>query len=579
MADPADVAPGWPGIAPRWTSSAKQGVGTSLSAASRVWLTLSHGIFNEIYYPRLDTACTRDLGMLVTATGGFFSEEKRDTAHSIAPLAPGVPGYRLVNTCESGRYRIEKEIIADRCREVVLQHTRFVPMAGTLDSFHLYALLAPHIGNRGSGNTGWLGEYKGIPMLFAERDGICIALACSEPWLRGSVGFVGYSDGWQDISRNKEMTRSYRRAENGNIALTGEIGLRERGGEFTIALGFGRNSAEAGNRVRASLLEGFARAENEFIREWLEWQDSLLGLQGSATPSRQRGTPDMYRTSAAVLRVHEARSFPGGMIASLSIPWGFAKTDDELGGYHLVWPRDLVESAGGLLAAGDHGAACRTLYYLRSTQEADGHWPQNAWLDGTPYWSGIQMDETAFPILLLDLAHRKKSIGDEECRRFWPMVRAAASFLLANGPVTQQDRWEENAGYSPFTLAVEIAALLASADIADAVREEATATTLRRTADAWNDAIETWTWAEGTDLAKEVGVRGYYVRIAPFVKTGAPSPSMGVLPIRNRQGRRVERAGGVVSPDALALVRFGLRAPNDPRIVDTVRVIDSLLQG
>ena len=47
---------GWPGIEPRWTSSAKTGVGTALATVSRVWFTISHGIFNEIYYPHLDEA-------------------------------------------------------------------------------------------------------------------------------------------------------------------------------------------------------------------------------------------------------------------------------------------------------------------------------------------------------------------------------------------------------------------------------------------------------------------------------------------------------------------------------------------
>lgn len=172
-------APGCPGISPRWTSSAKSGVGTSLSSASRVWFTLSHGIFNEIYYPRVDHACIRDMGMIVTDGRNFFSEEKRHAQHHVAYLSEGVPAYQLVNTCEQGRYRIEKEIVTDPRRDVVLQRTRFMPLQGKLENYHLYALLAPHLGNRGSNNTAWIGNHKGVPMLFAERDDNALALASS----------------------------------------------------------------------------------------------------------------------------------------------------------------------------------------------------------------------------------------------------------------------------------------------------------------------------------------------------------------------------------------------------------------
>jgi glucoamylase len=570
-----NIPPGQPGIPPRWTSSAKSGVGTALSPSSRVWFTLSHGIFNEIYYPRIDRACTRDLGLLVTDGRDFFSEEKRDAQYQVDRLADGVPAYWLVNTCNQGHYRIEKKIIADPQRDTVLQWTRFELLQGELTNYHLYALLAPHLGNRGGNNTAWVGDYKGTPMLFAERDGYALALACSAPWLNRSVGFVGFSDGWQDVSQHYQMTWFYERAEGGNVALTGEIDLVACGGEFVLALGFGLSAAEAGHRALASLLDGFDSVCTSYIDQWQSWQQNLHPPETNE-PSLQQ----LYRVSAAVLRTHEAKRFPGGLIASLSIPWGFAKGDDDLGGYHLVWPRDLVESAGGLLAIGAKADAHRVLDYLRVTQEADGHWPQNMWLDGTPYWRGIQMDEVAFPILLVDLVRREALQAASDLNRFWPMVRRAAAFLVQNGPVTQQDRWEEDPGYSPFTLAVEIAALLAAADLADLNEEPAVAAYLRETADAWNANIERWTYATGTDLARQVGVEGYYVRIAPPDESEAASPVAGFVPIKNRPpGQGTAPAIHIVSPDALALVRFGLRAADDPRIVNTVKVIDALLKG
>ncbi len=567
-------APGGPGSEPRWTSSAKSGVGTSLSPKSRVWFTLSHGIFNEIYYPRLDLACTRDMGMIVTDGVNYFSEEKRHAVSSISCLAEGVPAYRIENTCRQGRYKIIKEIVADPSRDVVLQKTLFTPLEGDLKDYRVHVLLTPHLGNRGSGNTAWVKDYKGAPMLFARRDGFALALACSAPLLKRSAGYVGVSDGWQDLVNNKMMTWTYTRAANGNVALIGEIDVVSCGGEFLLALGFGRNEFEAGNRARASLLDGFGSACDEFIREWTAWQKTLVPIDTGKV-----GGNDLYSISTAVLRTHEANNFPGGFIASLAIPWGFAKGDEDLGGYHIVWPRDLAEAAGGLLASGATEDISRVLRYLQATQEADGHWPQNMWLDGNQYWAGIQMDETAFPILLIDLARRERALKNTDMQRFWLMVKSAAGFIVRNGPVTQQDRWEEDPGFSPFTLAVEIAALLAAADIAELNNEPDIAVFLRETADAWNSGIERWVYVKGTEIAKKVRVDGYYVRIAPPDVAEAPSPAGGFVPIKNRPaGQSSMPASQIVSPDALALVRFGLRAPDDARILDTVRVIDALLK-
>ena len=566
-------APGWPGIAPRWTSSAKTGIGTALNLHSRVWFTLSHGILNEIYFPRVDQACTRDFGLMVTDGHQFFSEEKRHCTFENVPIEPGVPAYELTNTHIEGRYRIEKEVLTDPWRNVVLQKIRFVPLRGNLSDYRLYALLASHLANFGYGNTGWVGEYKGRPMLFAQRDSCALALACSAPMPKRSVGFAGVSDGWQDLSQHFQMAWEYDRAENGNVALTAEIDLAACNGEFILALGFDGLWAEAGQQVISSMLTPYHRTRTDYVLHWQNWQRTLKKLDDKPRAK------DLYRASAAVLRTHESKDFLGGIIASLSIPWGFNKGDEDLGGYHLIWPRDLVENAGGLLAAGAHDDALRVLHYLEATQEADGHWAQNMWLDGRPYWNGLQMDETAFPILLVDLLRRESPRCFQQSDRWWPMVRKAAAFIVANGPVTQQDRWEEDGGYSPFTLAAEISALLIAADIAQSMGELEPAEFLRQNADTWNDNIERWTYAVNSHLARQMGVEGYYVRVTPADGDGAASPLQGFVPIKNRAVSRSNAlAVEIVSPDALALVRFGLRAPDDPRMLNTIKVVDALLR-
>lgn len=568
------VAPGWPGIPARWTSSAKTGLGTALGRESRVWFTLSHGILNEIYYPRVDCACTRDLGLIVTDGQSRFSEEKRDTRSNTTMVEPGVPAYRIRNEALDGRYVIEKEVVTDPWRDVVLQRVRFRPRANTLADYGLYVLLAPHLANWGSGNTAWVGDYKGFPMLFAERGSYAMALACSAPWVARSVGFVGMSDGWQQLQADKRLTHTYLRAENGNVALTGHIDLQASAGMFVLSLGLGPTAMEAGQHARISLLEDFDTTQAVYVEGWKTWYASLT-RGATSKPLRRK----FSHLSAMVLRAHEDKRVEGGVIASLSVPWGFAKGDDDLGGYHLVWPRDLVETGGGFLAISAHREARRVLRYLQVTQEADGHWAQNMWLDGTPYWSGIQMDETALPILLVDLAVREGALASDGEQAYWPMVQRAAAFLLRNGPVSPQDRWEEDPGYSPFTVAAEIAALLVAAEFADRASDATAATYLRETADAWNASVERWLYVEGTDLAQQYNVGGYYVRVSDPDQADAPSPCGGFVPIKNRPpDQSMAPAASIISVDALALVRFGLRAPDDPRIVNTVTLIDARLK-
>jgi len=189
------------------------------------------------------------------------------------------------------------------------------------------------------------------------------------------------------------------------------------------------------------------------------------------------------------------------------------------------------------------------------------------------------MDETALPIVFVDLARREGALEADGVAALWPMVHRAAGFIVRNGPVTQQDRWEEDPGYSPFTLAVEIAALLVAAELAVARGERALARYLRETADAWNASIDRWIYVTDTDWARQIGVDGYYVRIGPVDEGGAASPLEGFVPIKNRPpDQSTAPAAHLVSPDALALVRFGLRAADDPRIQNTIAVIDALLR-
>ncbi|MFT4163515.1 glucan 1,4-alpha-glucosidase [Shinella sp.] len=569
-----DFAPGAPGIPARWTSSAKSGVGTALSLQSPVWFTLSHGILNEIYYPRVDSACTRDFGLLVTGPSGYFSEEKRDCIAMTTRQADGVPAFHVVNTARDGRYSIEKDVVSDPARPCVLQRITFKPAEGAVGDYGVFALLAPHLTNAGMQNSAWIADYYGAPLLMACGRSRYLALAASTPWKARSAGYVGTSDGYRQLREHGTLNPCYQRADEGNVALTGEIGLTADNPTVVLALAFGQSETEAAATALESLDAGFDVAQDRYCENWHRWQHGLVGLDRP-----HAGKVNAYRVSTAVLATHRAADRVGAVVASLSIPWGDNKGDDDLGGYHLVWPRDLVETAGGFLAAGDSREALAILDYLREVQLASGHWPQNLWLDGRPYWPGVQMDECAFPILLADLLHRHHHLAGRHLDRFMPMIRKAAGYLVANGPATIQDRWEEDGGYSPFTLAVEIAALLAAADLIEAEGDPDAAGHLRETADCWNEQIENWTFASRPDICEAAGIKGYYVRIAGAAATDVAAAANGQTAIRNQVPEKAMLpAWDVLSPDALALVRFGLRRPDDPRILDTIKAIDHALK-
>ncbi len=410
-----------------------------------------------------------------------------------------------------------------------------------------------------------------MPLLFAQRVHVTLAVGCSAGWKARSCGYVGTSDGWQQVSAHGRLTEEYASARGGNIALTGEVDLAACGGEFVVAIGFGALPAEAAHVTRAALLSDFERTQAAYIQGWREFQKSCLPLG-----CHERESFDVYRVSTAVIRTHESKLFHGGIIASLSIPWGELHGDQDLGGYHLVWPRDQLHAATALLAAGRPENAWQSVFYLMCTQNPEGNWTQNMWVDGAPYWTAHQSDQTAGFILLVAAFKKSGYRGAEDP---WDAVRRAAEFLVGNGPVTDQDRWEENSGYTPYTLALTIAALLAASTMADERGANDLAERWRRTADAWNDSIERWLYVTDTPLSHEIGVDGYYVRISPPETRGPDDLRSLKMRVKNRAPDTSEfNVWEIVSPDALALVRYGLRRADDPRIQNTLRVIDATVR-
>ncbi len=411
-------APGAPGIPPTWTSSAKDMVGCALGA-SRLWFTLGFGIVNEVYYPRVDIPQIRDLGFIVADGEGFWAEVKRVADYQLRLLAPGVPAVEILHRHE--RYSLLLRIAPASRRDALVIECR-------LDGdrrLRPYVLLAPHLGATGYGNIAAVLSRHGRVTLCAEQGPFGAALAAVDERQRdaigrASAGYVGTSDGWQDFARNGAMTWEYEQAGPGNVALIAELPRRA-----VLSLAFGSSAEAAATLAVGSLLQPFDNLLQQHAALWQGWQAQRS--ERYAVPlDLPRALADEFLVSTIVLRSHLDKTFPGAMVASLSIPWG--DSGNERGGYHLVWPRDLVETAGALLALGADQEARDTLRYLMATQLPDGHWHQNQWLGGTPYWQGVQLDETAFPVLLAAALDEREALAGIEVE---DMVRRALGFIAA----------------------------------------------------------------------------------------------------------------------------------------------------
>ncbi len=560
-------APGAPGIEPHWTGGYKEGVGTAISPSSPVWFTLSHGILNEIYYPQLDTAMIRDGQLLVLDAEGRFWEEKRDLHHQTEYLDEHAPAFRITNRDPEGKFTIVKRVLTWPRLPVLLQTVDF-KATDAAGGYRCYYLLAPHIYNHGCGNSAALTELRdGTPALLAWRAGFFLCVTARLPFTELSVGYVGVSDGWTALKRTGHLTTYHAATDGGNIALTGGWSA-EAGKTQLLVTSFGRTQSEALFAAQLALNQDFDAIAAQYVGEWKEFFAGLGGL----LPADHRHAR-MQRISAMVLKTHQDKIFSGGIIASLSIPWGNAASDGNIGGYHLVWPRDMAEAANAFLTLHDSEDAMRALDFLQASQSADGSWPQNFWLNGHPYWPGSQLDETAFPIhLAYELSLRSPELA------VYPMVKKALAYLARNGPVTQEERWEEDGGYSPSTLAAMIAALVLGGKMAREHGEEATAQFVEDLADYWADSVDRWTFTtEGTAVPHHPR---HYERIHPVVEAAVGGNiHSGYVPIKNLPGGQMlfpEIA--VIDGGFLELVRYGVKRPDDPHIVDSVAAYDAGLK-
>jgi glucoamylase len=540
--------PGAPGSIPTWTSGGKEAVGTATNTDSKVWFTLEDGIMTEVYYPRLDTADVRTLEFAVS-DGKTVWLESRDMRHGIERTDDEALVFRQTSSAPDGSFRIAKTYVTDPQHNTLLIDVAF---SGP-EKYALYVLFNPALKNSGYGETG----YSQDGALVTQKEEVTCALVSSTGFERASNGFAGASDGYTDLLLHRRLEWSYGRAENGNVIQGAKVG----GGHSTLALGFGANASAATESARASLQRGFAAVSAEYAQGWHDYARTLRRESGPYAGE--------FRLAAMVLKAHEDKTYRGAMIASMSIPWGEAVKADAptVGGYHLIWARDLYEVATALLAAGDRAAAERALNYLFTVQQkSDGSFPQNSWLDGKPYWPALQMDEVSYPMILA------WQLGRTDADTWTHHVRPAAEFVVAHGPMTQEERWEEVPGYSPSTMAAEIAGLVCAADIARKNGAADAAQRYLRVADDWNANIEKWLVTTTGHLGGADDPGGYYIRIDDNT-----NPNDGdQLDVRNGGGSWDKR--DVVDAGFLELVRLGIRPADDPTVEHSLKIIDSTIR-
>ena len=589
----ATSAPGAPGAMSYFDLARKDCVGTASQTGSKVWYTVAGGVLSDTYEPTVDNTNVSTLQYLVTDGSTFTDLQTRDMTYSVSADPAGMACTVTAADTEHG-YRLTTTYITDTARDTVLMHTRLTALPGsgtTVSGLHLYARLDAHVNGNGGGGTQNAGANTGVvttshgsavPVIFSTNTvtdasnrsyavPTYMALADSNPAPAASVGYAGTpSDGLSQLDSARVLT-PYDSAPDGHVVATQELAPGPDG-SITLALGFGRTQAGALSTVERSLGTPFNAQERKFAGGWAAYDAGLNRPPGrfpgeSASATARLGR--RYYLSANVIKASEDKTFPGAIVASLASPWGQAVpagTDSNgqpayFGSYREVFARDLYEAFTGLLTDGDLATARATVRFLFDRQQLpSGAMPRNSLLNGqaAPDTGGLQLDEVAYPILM-DL---QAGLGGDTS--LWAShVRPAADFLVANGPSDGAERWEEQTGYSPSTIAAEIAGLTAAAVIAADHHDQARARLYQATADQFQRSIKSWAvTTTGPD-----GPR-YFIRLS---KTGDPNAAISYN--LGNGGPTVDQRA-VIDGGFQELVRLGELPVSDPDVQASLGVLD-----
>ena len=566
-------APGAPGARHTWAPADKHGFGTAHQRAGKAYFTLRAASLSEVYFPNLSTPGFRGLQFAVTDGSTFLDRETvdDDPAH-IEPVAPGVTarveplrralGFR--QTTRTARWRLTKTWISDPVSATVLVRVRLRSLTGK--KLRLFVLADPAPGDDGNDDR----ASTQLTRLVAFDDSAASAVAAEPALKRTSSGYKGGAgDPWLDLQADKRLS-GYEAAVPGNVVQGARAQLDGIGRQrMTLAIGFGAEPGAAAATADGALARGFGTAAPRFKSGWRRYLASLK--QPPAVVARDPRMRRLYEQSLLVLAASEDKLHRGASIASPSMPWvwGTLTLDKKeiSGPYHLVWPRDFYHVATAQRAAGDNAGAMRLLDYLWQVQKPDGSWWQNTRVDGSEFWTSEQLDETALPIVLAWWLGRRGGAD-------WAHIQRAADYILANGPDTDQERWENQNGWSPNTIATAIAGLICAADVARRHGDPAKAAAYRNKADEWEKLVEDWTATDNGPYAP----RPYYVRVTKAAAEGAgPDPNLATTyDLGDNRPDPVDQRE-IVDNSFLGLVLFGVKRWDDQTILNSLAVGDSQL--
>ncbi len=606
------TAPGAPGQPSTWSYAGKTGIGTayeqyqdgryadtaSTGVVSKVWFSLAQGILTETMAGLIHEAQLRELQLVVQGQG-FVDEEKTATNSQTDYLLKDAAGrplalsYRVTNTAKNGQYEIEKQYFTDPSAQSMVVRTTFKALA---DGLTVYSYIDPALANTGSNDSATVKD----GMLQAQDGNSSLTLLTVPTPAHATVGFVGVSDGLTELKKTGEVPTYQSTGETaGNVAalLTHATLKKGETASWDQVIGFGSNAAQSQAQAQQTLQRGLdaVLAQYHGDGDAIGWQDYLAQLPALAKLTDQSTDQGkLLYASALVLKAQEDKTHAGAFIASLSNPWGEAKSAEQAQtGYKAVWPRDFYQVAMALLALGDTESPKVAFQYLQKVQVTDktpgfsgtpGWFLQKTHVDGTLEWVGIQMDQTAMPVMLGWRLWQDGVLSDAEITSWYhSMLKPAADFLAHGGkvkldwnnidlksPATQQERWEEQYGYSPSTMAAIISGLVSAADIAAKAGDSANALLYQQKADEFAGKLEALTYTEQGQLKTANSDGKYYLRI----NSNEDPNDNSVLELRN--GQADTREGHVVDGGFLELVRYGVRKADHPAVLATLGEMDDL---
>ncbi|MBB1335558.1 MULTISPECIES: glycoside hydrolase family 15 protein [unclassified Pseudoalteromonas] len=602
-------APGAPGEAPFWAYAGKTGIGTSFeqyqnghysddaptAKVSKVWFSIAKGMITETMFGLIHQAQIKDMQFVVVGKD-FTVTEADDLDVTIDYLYKDDKGrplslaYKVVSKDKQGRFSLEKHIFTDPDGQSLFVRSIFNTQ---LDGVKAFVTVNPYINNNGlddfaktteQGLVAWQGENY-------------LSLQGAKPFKQTSVGFTGVSDGLSQLKTTQQLTRVYKTTgeQSGNVSLLAELGEIGENSQFDLSLSFGNNQQSSFKQGQATLAKGYQAVLDNYNGkgEALGWQDYLQSLAPLNNMSEQTAdNGKLLYTSAMVLKAQEDKTHAGALIASLSNPWGetvSAKTGST--GYKAVWVRDFYQVAMAFMALGDTATAKTAFEYLEKVQvnsKTQGNNGDTGWflqkthVDGELEWVGVQLDQTAMPIMLAWKLHQADVLSDAELTDWYTrMLKPAADFLVDGGrakilwndmqitpPATQQERWEEQAGYSPSTTAAVVAGLITAADIAKMAGDEVNAKRYLATAKSYNADIESMMFTTAGNLESNVSDGEYFIRI------GQDKDANSNTKINANNGRDGFNKKQILDGGFLELVRYGVRDALAPSIVKTLPEYD-----